>query len=205
MGIKAGFRASIVGLLTATAIAGGMVAGAGTASACAENPYSHELAASLPQLRPGTTGTATVGLQVALRDHGHKLQGTGFYGPNTLAAVRAFQRKNGIKDSGIVGSKTWQALVGRLSVYSTGGRSNPTFAVHPGETDVKKVNHLRDYLSRLDFGGEQFWDEKSYSPRMVATVKRFQQSVGIKASGIVGPKTWTAMNQVLRIAGHWGC
>ncbi|HVK24168.1 MAG TPA: peptidoglycan-binding protein [Actinokineospora sp.] len=204
MGIKAGFRASIVGLLTATAITGGMVFGAGTASACAGDQHSHALAASLPQLRPGTTGTYTVGLQLALNDHGYQLRGTGFYGVNTLSAVRDFQRRNGIKDSGIVGSKTWQALVGSKNSIGTSNQSTPAFSVYPGETATVKLDYLRHFVSRL-YLDETFWDETSYSPRMVATVKRFQKSVGIKASGIVGPKTWTAMNQVVRMAGNWGC
>lgn len=205
MGIKAYFRTSIVGLIAASVIVGGMAAGAGTAAACASTPYSHELASTLPQLRPGTTGKHVIGLQLALRGAGHQLQGTGFYGTRTLVAVRAFQRANGIKDSGIVGAKTWHALVGRMSVYQTTGRPLPTLSVHPGETDRDKVYAVIEMLSRLNWQPGGWYHHNTYSPEMVATVQRFQRAVGIKASGIVGPKTWAALNDVLRISGGWGC
>jgi peptidoglycan hydrolase-like protein with peptidoglycan-binding domain len=203
MGIKAYFRTSIVGLIAASVIVGGMSAGAGTAAACTATPHSHELASTLPQLRPGTTGKQVVGLQLALRNAGHQLQGTGFYGTKTLAAVRDFQRRNGIKESGIVGSKTWHALVGRKALSQTSGLGKlPSFSVYPGETNRDKVAMVGNVLGRLYSN----WHEStSYSPAMVADVQRFQRSVGIKASGIVGPKTWAAMNDVVRISGGWGC
>lgn len=205
MGIKAYFRTSIIGLLAASVIVGGMAVGTGTAAACPSKPYSHELANTLPQLRPGTTGKHVAGLQLALRNAGYSLQGTGFYGTKTLAAVRDFQQRNGIKNSGIVGSKTWHALVGRKSVYQTNGmRTLPTFSVHPGETDSTKVSAVSHLLGRLNWQSDWYRFD-SYSGEMVAGVQRFQRSVGIKASGIVGPKTWAAMNDVLRVSGGWGC
>lgn len=205
MGIKAYFRTSIVGLIAASVIVGGMAAGAGTAAACPATPYSHELASTLPQLRPGTTGKHVAGLQLALRNAGYSLQGTGFYGTKTLVAVRDFQQRNGIKNSGIVGSKTWHALVGRKSLSQTSGmHALPTFSVHPGETDQAKVSTVIHLLSRL-YWQSSWYEFDSYTGELVAGVQRFQRSVGIKASGVIGPKTWAAMNDVLRISGGWGC
>ncbi|WP_436492764.1 peptidoglycan-binding protein [Actinokineospora sp. HUAS TT18] len=201
------FRTTIVALLTAATIAGGMAVGTGTAAACAPTQtYSQQLASSLPQLRPGAVGAHVVGLQLNLRNRGYQLLGTGFYGVNTLAAVRDFQRANGIKDSGIVGAKTWQALVGRISVIGTKGLGKlPSFTVHPGETDRDRVAAVFNVVIRLypDTASSLEWEY--YGPNLVNQVKRFQRSVGIKASGIVGQKTWAAMNKVVSVSGGWGC
>src|SRR4051794_29451562 len=107
-------RKLILTLVTAALAATTGVAGAGPALARAsESTRSDKLAASLPQVRYGNHGKDVLALQLALRDEGYDyLQGTGNYATNTLKAVRDFQRKHGIKDSGIVGAKTWHALVG---------------------------------------------------------------------------------------------
>lgn len=39
-----------------------------------------------------------------------KLKADGNFGPRTEAAVKAWQKKNGLKDDGIVGPKTWTAM-----------------------------------------------------------------------------------------------
>lgn len=211
MGIKACFRTSVIGLLAAGVLAGGMAAGAGTAAACPESTASsstnsHSYASRQPQVRPGATGKHVLALQLNLRNRGYQLTGTGFYGAKTLAAVRAFQRAHGIKDSGIVGSKTWQTLFGRMDLGLTLGPAvTPKFGIEPGERNFAKVNHLGATLKRL-YPTESGWAVRGgeYGPEMVAMVKRFQRAVGIKASGIVGPKTWSAMYDVISVSGGWG-
>jgi peptidoglycan hydrolase-like protein with peptidoglycan-binding domain len=52
-------------------------------------------------------------VQAALLDSGHNPGGIdGVYGPNTEAAVSAFQKQNSLTADGIVGPKTWAKLIG---------------------------------------------------------------------------------------------
>jgi resuscitation-promoting factor RpfA len=48
-------------------------------------------------------------LQLRMNVYGYHFQGTGCYRDETRAAVLALQRANGIKDSGLLGPKTWNA------------------------------------------------------------------------------------------------
>jgi peptidoglycan hydrolase-like protein with peptidoglycan-binding domain len=60
----------------------------------------------------GSQGGAVTGLQHNLRAYGYtKVQLTGYFGPETRDAVKAFQRAHKLKPDGIVGMKTWNVLV----------------------------------------------------------------------------------------------
>ena len=55
-------------------------------------------------------------LQQLLRARQYTLDVDGIFGPNTEAAVKAFQQSRGLSVDGIVGPITWRALVsGMLS------------------------------------------------------------------------------------------
>jgi cell wall-associated NlpC family hydrolase len=71
---------------------------------------------SRPTLSIGDRGGNVVRLQRALRAAGYKrLTGTGYFGPITVSAVKAVQRGNGFKATGLVGPKFWRLLQsGRL-------------------------------------------------------------------------------------------
>jgi peptidoglycan hydrolase-like protein with peptidoglycan-binding domain len=122
------------------------------ASACAfQSPTSTALAASLPQVNHGDHGQHVLALQLALRAEGYTyLRGTGTYAGETLRAVKDYQRKNGIKASGVVGSKTWQALVGRKKQSVTGGApgSVQVFTLRPGQKS-EQVPWLVNMLIRV--------------------------------------------------------
>lgn len=61
-------------------------------------------------LRMGASGPAVEALQLALRDLGYALKGTGYFGPATDTAVETFQRRAGLKVDGWVGDKTAAAI-----------------------------------------------------------------------------------------------
>src|SRR3712207_266205 len=71
---------------------------------------------SRPTLDTGDRGASVVRLQRSLRAAGYKsLTGTGYFGPLTVSAVKAAQRGNGLKATGVVGPKFWSLLQsGRL-------------------------------------------------------------------------------------------
>jgi len=208
-------RRFLVRALAVAVLSGGMavttgIIAAAPAMACGEeNERSDRLAAMMPQVSPGDTGQHVLALQLSLRTSGYDyLSGTGNYAGNTLAAVQDFQTKNGINPSGIVGSKTWHALVGKLppSLTGNGYMTPPDLGITPGETNSDKMNHLFEavqriypyYLDMPDFGD-------TYTGDAVATVQDFQRRAGINPSGIVGPKTWNAMYEVIAASGGWGC
>lgn len=62
--------------------------------------------------KPVTHGVAVHTAQVYLnRNGGFKLALDSEYGPKTYAAVRSYQKKNKLTIDGVIGSKTWSALV----------------------------------------------------------------------------------------------
>jgi peptidoglycan hydrolase-like protein with peptidoglycan-binding domain len=204
-------RAAILAMFTAGLATTAGITGAGTALACGQDhdARSDSFAASLPQVNYGDHGSHVLSLQLGLKAQGYTyLQGTGNYATNTLTAVRDFQRKHGIKDSGIVGSKTWHALVGPLSTNVTGNGHVriPNFGITPGERNSEKMNTLFSTIMRVSPYGDRLPSESDvYGPQMQQLVRDFQHRAGIKASGIVGPKTWAALNEAAAVSGGWGC
>lgn len=66
-----------------------------------------------PTLRRGSKGAWVTTLQTALKNRGYDLGSCGVdgdYGRATEAAVKAFQRDNGLTQDGVCGPKTWAAL-----------------------------------------------------------------------------------------------
>ena len=63
-----------------------------------------------PVLRRGGSGADVTVLQNALTQAGFNVLADGDFGQNTENAVKAFQASQGLKDDGIVGEGTWNAL-----------------------------------------------------------------------------------------------
>ncbi len=64
-----------------------------------------------PLLHKGDRGDMVVWAQMHLVGAGQDLPVTGIFGPQTRAAVRAFQAERGIADDGRLGTDTWNALL----------------------------------------------------------------------------------------------
>src|SRR5829696_2740863 len=58
--------------------------------------------------------------QYLLRANGRSVTVDGIFGPNTEAAVRAFQQSKGLAVDGIVGPNTWSALIIQVKRGSQG-------------------------------------------------------------------------------------
>lgn len=78
-----------------------------------ENPAdAGDGASPLLVLRNGSRGTQVKVLQYLLIDAGFDCDKVdGIVGKNTVAAVKAFQKANGLNADGIVGAKTWAKLL----------------------------------------------------------------------------------------------
>jgi peptidoglycan hydrolase-like protein with peptidoglycan-binding domain len=62
-------------------------------------------------VQKGDSGEAVMHLQGLLNSYDRALlEADGEFGDNTELAVKAFQRKSGLEDDGIVGAATWEAL-----------------------------------------------------------------------------------------------
>jgi len=92
------FRAGVATILSGTAPAPDPIP-------AAEPPADAGSAAGRPTLRRPTTGDLVKQVQAKLR-----IDVDGSFGPKTEAAVRTFQRDQGLVPDGIVGPQTWAAL-----------------------------------------------------------------------------------------------
>lgn len=69
-----------------------------------------ETVTSYPTIKSGSKGDDVKKAQELLNKHGASLSVDGSFGPLTLAAVKKFQKENGLDVDGVVGPKTWAAL-----------------------------------------------------------------------------------------------
>lgn len=113
------------------------------------------------------------------------------YGPSTEAAVHEFQQERGLLVDGLVGRETWAELV--EAGYALGDRllylRRPLFR---GD-DVRTLQRRLDLLG-FDPGRQ----DGILGDQTAAAVREFQQNVGLRADGIVGPTTLAALDRFLR-------
>ncbi|MBE9403707.1 C40 family peptidase [Brachybacterium sp. Marseille-Q2903] len=109
----------------APAAPGAAPAAPATAPAAPEAAAPSLVLNSTEKLRWGSRGGNVSDLQSGLNQNGARLAVDGIFGPRTHAAVKDFQRANGLQVDGVVGPQTRGALNGGSSVPS-GGTSAPT-------------------------------------------------------------------------------
>jgi LysM repeat protein len=83
-----------------------------------------------PLVRKGSKGDPVRRMQERLKELGHDPKGAdGVFGPNTEAAVKAFQAAHGLATDGVVGPQTW----GKLGIKVEGAVTHNTPSGHSGE------------------------------------------------------------------------
>ncbi|MFT8318442.1 MAG: peptidoglycan-binding protein [Sporolactobacillus sp.] len=142
-----------------------------------------------PARKKGSAAVKTY--QTLLNKFGYKLTVDGIQGPQTLAAVKDFQRKHGLSVDGIVGPKTLAAL--KKSPAQPPKKSVVPF---PGTLKEgsrgKEVERVQNALNRAA-GRNLLAVDGVYGLKTEAAVKSYQSRHRIAADGIVGPKTWSVL------------
>ncbi|MFD7866416.1 peptidoglycan-binding protein [Streptomyces sp. NPDC059783] len=131
--------------------------------------------------RSGSAGPQVSAVQTLLNAQGFP-SGTvdGSFGPATSAAVTAFQKARGLDADGVVGARTWTAL---LSAGST-----PVLAEGGSGDAVKRLQ--RALTAAL---GSTVGIDGSFGPATATALRSYQSARGLSADGIVGPATWAAL------------
>lgn len=139
-----------------------------------------------PVLRMGDTGRAVMHLQELLG----LAHPDGDFGPATKAAVVRFQQQAGLYADGIVGGRTWTALLTHTDTNAGSDkakqdqvqRSRPPLRLGDSGDDVR---YLQSLLGINPDGG--------FGPNTLAAVKKAQSKAKLTPDGIVGRKTWAAL------------
>ena len=138
-------------------------------------------------VRSGDRGETVRKAQTRLNAKGAALEVDGIFGAKTEAAAKAFQQKNSLLADGIIGPKTWAAL---LSDTSQPIQSEPLpRTILRGDVGPE----VRRAQSLLNAKGASLQVDGVFGPKTEAAVRTFQKQKGLTADGIVGPKTWSAL------------
>lgn len=106
-------------------------------------------------VRAGDRGQAVVEVQFVLVSHGYVLAADGIFGPRTERAVRHWQRANGLRADGIVGSITWRSLTSSVPATVVRTPVPPSAPSRAPAGDVEAIirdvwpDHLEDEAVRI--------------------------------------------------------
>ena len=121
----------------------------------------------------------------------------GHYGSGTIAAVKTFQRSNGLTADGLTGRVTYNKLMSSSAVAnssssnassgssSSTSTSNGYVKLQSGDKG-EAVKSLQKALQKLDYNISA---DGSYGPLTISAVKQFQKINGLTADGVAGAKT----------------
>jgi peptidoglycan hydrolase-like protein with peptidoglycan-binding domain len=158
--------------------------------------------------------TAAGGSAIRVLQEALGLPVDGVFGPETLTAVKSYQREHHLEVDGVVGPETWSALgyegmkgVSEAHAWAIAGHhkndavakapaashASATVATanesepasSPGAATGHPVQLLQSLL-HVSVDGE-------FGPATLAAVKRFQSEHGLEVDGVVGPATWAAL------------
>jgi peptidoglycan hydrolase-like protein with peptidoglycan-binding domain len=138
-----------------------------------------------PVVATGHNGHPVKTLQFLLRARGHTVAVDGIFGPQSDAAVKAFQTSKGLASNGTVDSITWTALIIQVKKGSSGD------AVRGVQEEFQFRNESGDPNKGVQVDG-------IFGPQTDSAVRGFQHAVSLDVSsvavdGIVGPITWQAL------------
>jgi uncharacterized protein (TIGR02594 family) len=168
-------------------------------------------------------------IQVVLAKIGYPLQGTGFFGPNTEAAVKDFQVKHNLEVDGVVGPETAKAIdaaAGRSGIspdqiwvkaLASDGHSalgsSQDISVTPGLAEVLgnqmlQIGDQNDAVKAVQLAlaqlGYRLKGTGYFGGATDTAVTHFQAMHGLEVDGVVGPKTIEAIDRKLSMCAPHG-
>ena len=158
-------------------------------------------------LRQGSTGSAVEQLQFwlnTLAQYDAGIPSTavdGVFGSRTAAAVRAFQRREGLTADGVVGRTTWSSLYNEFrSIQSDNGTPNayPGTPLRQGSRgqSVRLVQFWLKIARTVYASLRSVTVDGVFGAATAAAVKRFQSYFGLTSDGVVGRTTWQKLYEV---------
>lgn len=164
---------------------------------------------SRPTLRKGDRSEAVKSLQQILTKTGaYDGQINGVFDAETLKAVKQFQRSSGLGVDGIVGKKTWTALIDGDTTNANQPFDNTPFTNDSSFTESsgqrigtpvlrqgdkgEDVSNLQQRLQELGYFRSRITG--NFGPVTKAAVTRFQRDKGLRANGIADGKTQAALD-----------
>ena len=162
---------------------------------------------SWPVLKSGSAGDDVAQLQEALIELGYlsgKADGT--YGANTVSAVKAFQKANGLTADGTAGEETQKILYGGKAKSASAAtkatatpKPNAKATATPAPATVLKqgakgteVKELQTAL--IDLGYLSGTADGAYGAKTVEAVKAFQKASKLSADGVAGEQTLSKLD-----------
>ena len=160
-----------------------------------------------PTLREGDSGEWVTYAQGLLTNAGYPPQGgqeNDHFGPMTKEAVRDFQGAHHLTVDGVIGRRTWDAFEHAGSGSSGGGTGHDTgyggYDVVEGDHPTLHRGHGGTWVEYaqglLTSGGHPPSDHLTdgrFGPNTEEAVTRFQQAHHLSADGVIGQRTWAAL------------
>jgi len=147
-------------------------------------------------LRKGSSGSEVLSVQTKLKALGYYTKSLdGNFGSGTLAAVLAFQKANGLKVDGIVGSGTYGKLFSSSAVSAgssddtSGSDTSTTESLRYGDTGTA-VKTMQKALKALGYSVSA---DGVYGVITKTAVIAFQRKNSLTADGVAGTKTLTKL------------
>ena len=160
----------------------------------------HAGAALAQSYSKGEYADGIAAMQQALTDLGlYYTSITGHFGERTEKAVRLFQKKAGLPQTGVADERTLELLALRTGMQTpapsegASGAISVDLVLREGSTG-SAVRALQEKLKALDYYSGTVTGH--YGRLTREAVRRFQRANGLTADGIAGPKTLTALGQL---------
>ena len=167
-----------------------------------EEDKKEESSSSDGSLKKGDKGDAVKNLQKRLKELGYyKTTCDGDYGDVTVAAVKAFQKMNGLYQDGVAGTQTMSKLNSSTAKDANGkipGQATEDDKVEPDDGSLKKGSQgekVKELQRRLkELGYYKDYVDGDYGDATVKAVKAFQKMNGLTEDGVAGSTTLKKLN-----------
>ena len=129
------------------------------------------------QVQYGSRGSDVKKLQQTLNKNGYKLTEDGIFGAKTQAAVKDYQKKNGLDVDGIVGTNTWGALLKANTATTTASNAKNTTATKAATTTAPNTSGtVGTGFEYKDFSYDDFQYDGYQESETVAAAKAALES-----------------------------